>query len=104
MAQKVISNFTTINLPETPMNEYEKNKGTFWAIVAIYSLVALVAIEGNGLVLYASFTRRNIGFLRHFDDVIKSLAANDFLLGLIAVPCRLYQAYYIGMYIGDINR
>ena len=103
MAQKVISQFTTANVPETPMNEYEKNKGTFWAIVTIYLLVALVAIAGNGLVLYASFTRRNLGSLRHFDIVIKSLAVNDLLLGLIGIPFRIYQAYYIGMYIGAIS-
>ena len=103
MEQKVISNFTTTNLPETPMNEYEKNKGTFWVIATIYLIVALVAIAGNGLVLYVSFTRRNLGSLRHFDSVIKSLAINDLLLGLIAIPCSIYQAYHIGVYFGTIN-
>ena len=97
MAQYVISNFTTINLHEAPMNVYEKNKGIFWVMTTVYLLVALVAIAGNGLVLYACFARTNLGSLRHFDSVIKSLATNDLLLGLIGIPCWIYQAYYAGM-------
>ena len=76
---------------------YEENKGVIWLFGAIYIVVALVAIIGNGLVLYAAHSNRNLGRLRNFDGAIKSLAIADMLFGLVGIPCRIFGTYYIGM-------
>lgn len=75
---------------------YEENKEIIWLFGGIYILVALVAIIGNGLVLYAAHSNRNLGRLRNFDGAIKSLAIADMLFGLVGIPCRIFGTYYIG--------
>ena len=61
----------------------------------IYLGLALVAIIGNGLVLYIAANNINLGHLRHMDDVIKSLAVADMLYGLLGVPSNLINNYYL---------
>ena len=54
-------------------------------------LIAIIAIMGNGLVLYASYGKQNsmkFSVLRDLDIVIKSLAVTDLLIGLVGMPAR----------------
>ena len=48
--------------------------------------MGLVAVVGNGLVLYLGFGNKNFGRLRYLDIVIKSLAVNDLLYAMIGFP------------------
>ena len=67
----------------------------FWALVVFYLCVGVVGIIGNGLVLYASHGNTNTGPLRYLDNVVKSLAATDFLFGLVGSPLIIFT-YYMG--------
>ena len=75
---------------------YEKYGMLFWIWGSIYLCIALVAIIGNGLVLYAALKTRNMGRLRFFDGTIKSLALTDLLIGLIGIPGRITSLYIMG--------
>ena len=67
-----------------------------WGIFAVfYILAALLAVVGNALVIYTAQRNTNRGRMRYLDDAIKSLAAADFLSGLIGTPLVLYS-YHIG--------
>ena len=70
-------------------------------MLSVYLCIALVAVVGNGLVLFVSLTNRNQGELKHLDCVIRSLAVTDLLFGLIGIPCRIIAAKmaYRGLYI-----
>ena len=78
------------------ITSYEENIVTFWIIALIYTWIGIVAIVGNGLVLYATYGSRNLSMLRGFDGVIKSLAMADLLVGLVGVPIRIYESYNVG--------
>ena len=90
---------STINVTETdgmPQNNYEKYTGLFWAYAVITLFVALIAIIGNGFVLFITYGNRNSGRLRYLDSAIKSLAVADMLIGLIGIPCRIVVYYFRG--------
>ena len=74
---------------------YEKIVVLFWVGAVLYLLFGIVAIIGNGLVLYTALGEFNMGPLGHLDNVIKSLAVADMLYGLIGVPCKLSADYYV---------
>ena len=100
MAEKLIHPETSYNFScneNVTQSFYEENKVMFWLCSVIYLCIAIVAVTGNGLVLYASFVDRNQGRLRYFDIVIKSLAISDMLFGLVGMPCRIIGSYYAGM-------
>ena len=67
----------------------------FWVMVVFYAIVGTVSAIGNGMVLYASCGNKNIGRLRYLDNVIRSLAATDFLFGVVGIPCMVFT-YYMG--------
>ena len=75
---------------------YEKIIVLFWMGVVLYLGLGLLALIGNGLVLYTSFGDLNMGPLRHLDNVIKSLAVADMLYGLLGVPCKVVADYFVG--------
>ena len=55
-------------------------------------LLAIFAILGNGLVLYASHGNKNLLRLaaqQDLDIVIKSLALTDLIIGLFGIPSRI---------------
>ena len=59
--------------------------------VVLGILVAIVAVMGNGLVLYASYGKQKsmkFSVVRDLDIVIKSLAVTDLLIGLVGIPAR----------------
>ena len=80
---------------------YKENELLFYVISAIYLCIALVAIIGNGMVLYVTYDKKSSGRLKkrviNLDRVIKSLATADMLYGLIGMPCRTYANFYVGM-------
>ena len=65
---------------------YEKIVIVFWMGVALYLGLGLLALIGNGLVLYTSFGDLNMGPLRHLDNVIKSLFSSS--------PCLVTQTLF----------
>ena len=77
---------------------YETYKAMFWVCSTLYLCIAIIAITGNGMVLYASHASPNLGRLRSFDNVIKSLAVADMLFGLVGMPSRIICTYYVGRY------
>ena len=69
--------------------------------VVLGILVAMVAIMGNGLVLYAAYGKRNsmkFSRLRDLDIVIKSLAVTDLLIGLVGIPARALALWVEGYF------
>ena len=59
--------------------------------VVLGILIAMVAVMGNGLVLYASYGKQKsmkFSVVRDLDIVIKSLAVTDLLIGLAGMPAR----------------
>ena len=88
--------FTTQLQRNKSLTSYEENLFTFWFVAVIYACIGIVAIVGNGLVLYAIYGSRHLSMLRGFDGVIKSLAVADLLVGLIGVPIRIYESYNVG--------
>ena len=90
----IIANYSneTNNKYET---EYEKHFTLFWSMVVFYLFLAVIAIDGNALVIYASHGKRNHSRLRHLDGTIKSLAVADLLYGMLGAPF-LILAYYMG--------
>ena len=61
-------------------------------------LIAILIFLGNSLVLYAAYEKKNFGMLRHLDIVIKSLALNDLLIGLIGIPSRVFALWMQGSF------
>ena len=61
-----------------------------YLLAAINICVGIIAVLGNGLVLYAAYGSRNNGRLNYLDGVVKSLAVNDLLYGLFGIPCRTF--------------
>ena len=74
-------------------NSYEQNLGLFWTLASVCFVNAILAILGNGAVIYVSHQTRNTGRLRDLDGVVKSLAVTDFLFGLIGTPLILINYY-----------
>ena len=91
---------TTNSGPYNVSNSYEpifkKYELLFWIWSSSYLIVALVAVIGNSLVLYASMKTRNMGRLRFFDSTIKSLAFADLMIGLIGIPGQITTFYIMG--------
>ena len=86
---------TSPNIQE--VSGYDKNIALFWIDTVFCLCVALAAIIGNVLVLFAAHGNKNSGPLRYLDNGIKSLAITDMLFGLIGIPLIIF-CYYIGMF------
>ena len=72
--------------------------------IVLFLLIGVVAIIGNGLVLYAACRKNNsmkFSVLRDLDMVIKSLAVNDLLIGLVGFPARLLAMWMEGDFDSD---
>ena len=82
---------------------YQWNREAFLEFSVIYLCIGLIAVIGNGLVLYATICTRNHGCLSYFDTAIKSLAFADMLFGLVGIPSRIAAMYYIGIKITIFN-
>ena len=67
--------------------------------VVLYPLIAMIAIMGNGLVLYAAYRKNNpmkFSVYQDMDIVIKSLAITDLLIGLVGIPARILAFWMEG--------
>ena len=98
------NNITSYKL-ESPDQEqgmaYEEIKIEFWVSAVIFLCIGLVAIFGNGMVLYITHFHRNNGPLENLDLIIKSLAVADMLLGLIGIPSRITASRFEGRYFSE---
>ena len=78
----------TIQNVDTGNATYEIIENISYLLAALNVFIGIVAIFGNGLVLYAAHGNRNNGRLNHLDGVIKSLAVNDLIYGLFGILSR----------------
>ena len=85
MTDETTSNPAAVNHSEVE-SAYERYKGVVWATNAVYLCIAVVAVIGNGLVIYAAYGNKNTGRLSSLDDVVKSLALADMIFGLVGIP------------------
>ena len=97
MSEKTLEIFSTVSPVNDSITKYEENIVTFWFVAAVYMCIGIVAILGNGLVLYAIYGSKHVSMLRGFDGVITSLALADLLFGLVGVPIRIGESYNVGM-------
>ena len=65
----------------------------FWCFCFACGIIAILAILGNGIVIYVSHVTRSTGRLRYLDNVVYSLAVTDFVFGMIGVPIIMSQYY-----------
>ena len=71
----------------------------FGIVPIFFLLIGAVAIIGNSLVIYAACRKNNsmkFSILRDLDIVIKSLAINDLLIGLVGIPARVFAMWMEG--------
>ena len=85
----------TTNSTAEELTAYEKNKTMFWAFATFSVLIAILAVIGNGLVIYIAHGVKHVGPLRYLDNVVKSLALTDLAFGLVATPLIIIN-YYMG--------
>ena len=57
-----------------------------WIIVTFCIVICITGIIGNSLVVYFVHKTHNTGAFRHLSRVVRNLAINDFLYGLIGAP------------------
>ena len=67
----------------------------FWIILAFTFIISILAIVGNGLVIYASIVNKSAGPFRYIDEIITSLGVADLLLGCLGNPF-IVLSYYMG--------
>ena len=100
MIEKVFNKSTASIGSESTQNEsiYEENKLELWLIAIIFLSIAVIAVIGNGMILYITHIHKNNGPLKILDIVIKNLAVADMLFGLIGIPTRLIVTKFEGIY------
>ena len=62
-------------------------------------LLALIAMAGNGFVIYVATRKKNRGTLRYLNRTVKSLAITDFLFGLLGIPLSIVYYYWSKCFI-----
>ena len=78
---------------------------------AISIILGIVAVLGNGLVIYIAFTKQNLGPLRYLNEAVVSLAFTDLLTGLVGFPPTIVYYYWgkqlisvgLGNYWGNVR-
>ena len=94
--------FTTRSLTNAEFNSVLIDTVSFFLSL----LTAIVAIIGNGLVIYAAYGKKSllrVKALRSLDIVIKSLAVTDLMVGLVGIPCRIIAIKLEDFSKSDIN-
>ena len=86
------SNPTELPNGVTHATSYEESLLLFVLMVSLYTFFGVLAALGNGLVLYFAYKGRDDSRLKYLGPLIKSLAATDFLFGLIGTPMLI--VYY----------
>ena len=60
---------------------YDENKGIFWILICITAILAMIAVAGNSLVIFAVIKKRNVSAkFRYLNHAVLSLAIADFVL------------------------
>ena len=67
---------------------------TFWVSVVLCLIIGIVSALGNGLVLYVSSKKDDIGGFCHINWVVRNLALSDLLFGLIGCPLTIVFWYW----------
>ena len=93
--QKVTMVNETNATEEVQYSSYDKHFEIIWCGIVFSLPIALLAILGNSLVIYASYGHRNCGPLRYLDSVVKSLATTDLGTGVLGYPLVITN-YYMG--------
>ena len=96
LASDSISNKTEVSVPTLNVKD---SFVVFWLFLSLTALTSIIAITGNGLVIYAGMRYRNVGRLRYLDGVVKSLALTDLLFALFG-PLANYVNYYLTKNLG----
>ena len=66
----------------------------FWCSVILCLVAGFISILGNGLVLYVSNLKIDVGKFEYINLVVKHLALSDFLFGLIGTPFTILFWYW----------
>ena len=61
----------------------------FWLSVVICLLMGMLSTFGNGLVIYISNKKEDLGGFREINWVVKNLAISDFLFGVVGCPLTI---------------
>ena len=75
------------------------SEDAFTLFLVILTPLVTIMVMGNGLVLYAGYRKKNsikFSAMRDMEIVIKSLAVNDLLIGLVGFPARI-----LALWMGD---
>ena len=107
MYEDNVINHNSTSLTDTEISEIVRIRLLMGYISAFLALlIAVVAIIGNALVLYAAFGKQkllSVKTLRNLDTVIKSLAVTDLMIGLIGIPLRLIAVSFADLSKSDLS-
>ena len=74
---------------------YFKNFELFWAMVCITASIAMVAVVGNSIVIFAVIKRTHLSAkFRYLNRAVLSLAIADFTLSLFGTPFSVVYWYW----------
>ena len=74
---------------------YDQNTGIFWILICITAILALIAVAGNSLVIFAVIKKRNVSAkFRYLNNAVLSLAIADFVLSLFGTPFSVIYWYW----------
>ena len=89
-----LNNVTNLNTYNNTNALYSIKVPLFWASVGVSVLLAILAIIGNGIVIYVAGRKTNTGTMRYLNDAVRSLAISDFLIGLVGTPLIITYSYW----------
>ena len=74
---------------------YDQNTGIFWILICITAILAMIAVAGNSLVIFAVIKKRNVSAkFRYLNHAVFSLAIADFVLSLFGTPISVVYWYW----------
>ena len=74
---------------------YDQNTGIFWVLMCITAVLAMIAVAGNSLVIFAVIKKRNVSAkFRYLNHAVLSLAIADFILSLFGTPFSVVYWYW----------
>ena len=66
----------------------------FWVTFAVSVILSLVAIVGNGVIIFIGSRIQKTGVLKNLNNTVRSLAITDFLIGLAGTPAVVVFSYW----------
>ena len=94
-----LKNISGRSLIDDKKEEIDDDLTGFWLFLVFTIINSVVAITGNGLVIYAGLRYRNDGRMRYLDGVVKSLALTDLFYASFGVLAN-YVNYYLHEHLG----